>query len=540
MQIFCGIILISNVDRKILLVRYKKWYRWFPRWKEDVSMRLKGLCCRLWVMPNYLVSNVKILETRKEDWIKETTYFVWYVNRKKVDIQYGEFVDFGWYSLEEVRNNNNFFSMSVLGELEVLLSKELVLKYNRIPLRSKPWNYKIQWSKHAYSRVAALSYLSRNIKFTNIPNILDVWILDEIEGISNASWKVLHIPKTLSDQSRSILPLLPGLLYKHDKVVLHFPKWCGIGARKIDLYLNILEKFWNYIFYDEDNIIIKRWKHSSVIYDFPFPSFSGTSIALTHAAFLSSKTVLTNISIEPEILFQIEVLKQCGVHIRFLKERCIEIVGIDFSKISNDLNIEIPDDRNVLVTKIILSIICKQEFYHKSKENLYLSPLLLEFEKLWIQYWYDKYSIRIYSQQPTLTPINLLANFYPAVCSDWQPFISLLLLSASGNSTIKDFVFENRYKYINEVSKIVWGFSYAFLDDVLEIVWWLECMSTKEASKIFCLDLRSGAVNVLSCFLSLFNVITIKNIYQINRWYENIVWDVFDILWSNHFSYEYE
>ena len=236
-------------------------------------------------------------------------------------------------------------------------------------------------------------------------------------------------------------------------------------------YLDILEKFWNKVIYDGNNIVLKKWNNYVWNYDFYFPSFSWTSIAITLASSIESKTTLNNISIEPEILFQIETLKKCGVTINFLAERSIEIQWIDFSKMKNQLLIKIPEDRNVLITKLILAIITNTEFYYKSDYDLHLSSLLLELEKMWINYVYDKYSIKINRIHKQLKPINILANFYPGICSDWQPFIALVLILISWRSIIKDSVFENRYKYIKEISKIIPKFSYDILWNSLEIIW---------------------------------------------------------------------
>lgn len=546
MQKSCWIILISNVDKKILLVRHKEWHRGFPKWAQeekenDIETALRELYEETWITPNYLVSNIKLHEEyTTNNGGKEVFYFIWYVNRKNVKINKNELVEYSRDSLDQIKNNSSFLSITILDQLGNLLSKELVLKYNNINENFLVLNYKLQWSKHAYSRVAALSYLSWRISFSNVPNILDVWILDEINALSDLSWKTLIIPKELSSKSRSIIPLLPGLLYKHDEVILNFPRWCSIGERKIDLYLDILEKFWNEVIYDGYNIIIKKKLHSSLVYDFYFPSFSWTSIAITHASFIRAKTILNNISIEPEILFLIDMLKKCGVSINFVAERSIEIIGIDFSSIDHEIQIPIPDDRNVLVTKIILSIISKREFHYKSNYDLCLSPFLLELEKIWIDFSYDKYSIKINSNQRPIRPINILADFYPGICSDWQPFISLLLLTIWGKSIIKDSVFEDRYKYIKEVSKIIPNFSYSILGNALELVWWIEPNEDNLESEIECLDLRSGVVNAIGCVLSPLDEIIIKNIYQINRWYENILWDMFDVLWVNKFRYEYE
>lgn len=546
MEKSCGIILISNVDKKILLVRHKEWHRWFPKWHQEnneneIEAALRELKEETWIIPNYLVSNIQFSEEYLTNrGLKKVIYFIWYVNRKEVKLEYNELDDFKRNSFNQIKDNKKFLSVSILGELEKILKKEVILKYNKTKKYQLLLPYKIQWSKHAYSRVVALRYLTWNIKLTNIPNILDVWILDEIHAISNLSWETITIPKELSDRSRSIIPLLPGLLYKHNEIILNFPKWCSIGARKIDLYLDILEKFWNKVIYDGNNIVLKKWNNYVWNYDFYFPSFSWTSIAITLASSIESKTTLNNISIEPEILFQIETLKKCGVTINFLAERSIEIQWIDFSKMKNQLLIKIPEDRNVLITKLILAIITNTEFYYKSDYDLHLSSLLLELEKMWINYVYDKYSIKINRIHKQLKPINILANFYPGICSDWQPFIALVLILISWRSIIKDSVFENRYKYIKEISKIIPKFSYDILWNSLEIIWLVKNKKCDLKNEIMCLDLRSGAVNTIWCFLSPIDEIKIKNIYQINRWYENIVWDISDVLWINNFSYEYE
>lgn len=122
----------------------------------------------------------------------------------------------------------------------------------------------------------------------------------------------------------------------------------------------------------------------------------------------------------------------------------------------------------------------------------------------------------IYLDSPErLKAIDIKTEPYPGFPTDMQSIFVATLIRAQGTSSIKENIFENRYRYVPELKKM--GVDIEQEDRKLKIVGQKEI----KASKLKATDLRGGAALVIAA-LQADGITEISNIEYILRGYENL------------------
>ena len=115
-----------------------------------------------------------------------------------------------------------------------------------------------------------------------------------------------------------------------------------------------------------------------------------------------------------------------------------------------------------------------------------------------------------------LRPVNIKTLPYPGFPTDMQPQVSTALCLAGGTSNITDGVYDNRYKYMNELRKMGADVS---VDGCFAVINGVEKLT---GAQVAACDLRAGAAMVIAglCAEGTTEVVDIK---YIERGYENFV-----------------
>ena len=123
-------------------------------------------------------------------------------------------------------------------------------------------------------------------------------------------------------------------------------------------------------------------------------------------------------------------------------------------------------------------------------------------------------SIRVMGDKP-FVKANVKAIPYPGFPTDMQPQISTLLCLAEGTSIVTESIFDNRFRYVDELRRLGANIS---VDSRTAVI---EGISKFTAAPVKATDLRAGAALVIAA-LSAEGVTEIEDIHHIERGYENI------------------
>lgn len=385
----------------------------------------------------------------------------------------------------------------------------------------------ISGSKNASLPIIAATLLNKGItKLYNVPNIHDVQIMLKILKvlgckIKKSSGKIVidsrkinkkEIPEELMNQMRSSVILAGALISRNKEVVFSYPGGCDIGARPIDLHLEGFRKIGidieeksGYIKCNCDNII-----GSEITLD--FPSVGATENIMLASVYGEGTTIIKNAAREPEIIDLQNFLIKLGANIEGAGESVITIEGIN--KVKKDISYTVMPDRIEAGTMLCAAAITGGNIKINKVIPEHISSVIYKLEKMGCIINSKKNSICIEAPKK-LKAEDIKTMPYPGFPTDMQSIMASVLTVSKGSSIVVENIFENRYKYTNELKKMGAKIKVEGKTAVFKGVRKLY------GAKVKSTDLRGGAALVVAG-LSAKGKTEITNIEYILRGYENL------------------
>ena len=123
-------------------------------------------------------------------------------------------------------------------------------------------------------------------------------------------------------------------------------------------------------------------------------------------------------------------------------------------------------------------------------------------------------AVRVCAKDIELSPTQVTTLPYPGFPTDMQPQMAVVLALASGTSTVTESIFENRFKYVDELARM--GASMK-VESNIAIITGVEHFT---GARVSAPDLRAGAALVIAG-LAADGVTTVDDIHFIQRGYED-------------------
>lgn len=329
----------------------------------------------------------------------------------------------------------------------------------------------------------------------------------------------VNIPLEYTKKTRCSLMLLGALLKRKGKVRIGFPGGCSFSDRRpFDIHLEGLQALGAEINISDDAIEVVHIEDKDAVFAMRFPSVGATMNLLMYAVTGRATVVLENVAIEPEVVTLVEYLNKCGGRIEFDAEaRRIEVMGV---KALYGCDFRIIYDRIQTMTYVCLALMHKVDVNILGIDSLtqIQTPLDL-LESAGAEYFYDaeQQQLSFFGSRSKLKGVNIVAEPYPAFPTDLQPIFSAMLLTAEGSSRVKDLVYPERVKYIDELRLM--GAPIEVNNGVIEIK---PLMSHLVSASMKSYDLRAG----MACLMlgSLCDESsTITQAQQIFRGYDHMI-----------------
>ena len=381
-------------------------------------------------------------------------------------------------------------------------------------------------SKNAALPIIATAILNPEpITLYNIPNIEDTRITLEILKILGCTVEKKNdkiticsknmnkttIPKELMHKLRSTVVLAGAIIGRFKKATFAFPGGCNIGARPIDLHLEAFKKLGIDIEEKDDiinctckEIIGKRIK-------LRFPSVGATENIILASVYAKGATHITNAAKEPEIKDLARCLNSMGAKVYGAGTSEITIFGV---RQLHKTTYKIISDRIETGTLLCAAAGTGGNITIKNANPENLLTVLYSLKEAGCQITLSKNSIKLKAPKK-LKAINIKTEPYPGFPTDMQPIIGAILTKAEGESIIEENIFENRFKYADELSRM--GANIEIKDKKL-IIKGVDNLYGKE---VMSKDLRGGAALVIAGLMSE-GITKVENIEYILRGYENL------------------
>lgn len=376
----------------------------------------------------------------------------------------------------------------------------------------------------ALAILAAAIMTDETVTIDNLPNVRDINVLlQAIEEIGahvervdihkvkiNGSFiRGVNVDNEFIRRIRASYYLIGALLgkYKHAEVAL--PGGCDIGSRPIDLHM----KGFRSMGADIDiahGLVIARAKELKGTHIYMDKVSVGATINIMMAAAMADgKTVIENAAKEPHVVDVANFLNRMGANIRGAGTDVIRIVGVE--RLHATEYSVIPDQieagtfmfavaaagGNVLVKNVI-----PKHLEATTAKLLEVGCQVEEFDD----------SVRVISDGH-LRHTQVTTLPYPGFPTDMQPQMAVLLGIAEGTSTVTESIFENRFKYVDELTRM--GADIKVESNIAII----SGVKRYTGARVNAPDLRAGAALVIAG-LAAEGITVVDDIYYIQRGYE--------------------
>lgn len=259
------------------------------------------------------------------------------------------------------------------------------------------------------------------------------------------------IPLELGGLYRTATMVLGPLLHIFGKAVVPNPGGCRLGLRPIDWHIQGLKKMGAKISYDQGFFYASCNRLKGVKFKFPKNSHTGTETLILAAVNAEGETILENASQEPEVDDLIKLLNLMGAKIKRIKNRNLVISGV---KKLTGADFRIMPDRNETVTFAILAITSKGKILVKGAQKDQLKSFLTNLDHVGAPYKIiDAENIQ-FQPAKKIKSSDITTLPHPGFMTDWQAPWSVLMTQAKGRSVLHETIFENRFTYVNELTKM--------------------------------------------------------------------------------------
>lgn len=377
----------------------------------------------------------------------------------------------------------------------------------------------------ALAILAAAIMTDETVTIDNLPNVRDINVL--LQAIEEIGAKVervdvhkvkingsfirgVNVDNEFIRKIRASYYLIGALLgkYKHAEVAL--PGGCDIGSRPIDLHIKGFRSMGVDVDISHGMVIAKTDKLVGTHIYLDKVSVGATINIMMAAAMADGKTVIENAAKEPHVVDVANFLNSMGANIRGAGTDVIRIVGVE--KLHKTEYSVIPDQieagtfifavaatgGNVLVKNVI-----PKHLEATTAKLLEAGCKVEEFDD----------AVRVISDGK-LKHTQVTTLPYPGFPTDMQPQMAVLLGIAEGTSTVTESIFENRFKYVDELTRM--GADIKVESNIAII----SGVKKYTGARVNAPDLRAGAALVIAG-LAAEGITVVDDIHYVERGYED-------------------
>lgn len=361
----------------------------------------------------------------------------------------------------------------------------------------------------------------------NLPAISDVDVSLEILSELGATVRMLNrntyeidtthihctaVPDDLSRQMRASYYFLGALLARFGEGQVAMPGGCNLGPRPIDQHLKAFCALGaeDSVEYGMIKVSGKDLEGAHVFFD--TVSVGATMNAMLGAVLANGQTVLENVAKEPHIVDLANFLNMMGADVRGAGTDVIKIRG---KEVLHGCNYSIIPDQIEAGSYMVAAAMTGGNVLVKNVIPKHLEPITakLELAGATVEEFDD--AVRVY-RTGDLQATKIKTMPHPGFPTDMQPLMTVLLSIAKGTSIVTEGIWENRFRYVDELVRMGANIQ---VDGQVAVI---EGVEELQPAPLRASDLRAGAALVVAA-LSAKGVSEIDEISHIERGYERMV-----------------
>ncbi|WP_425060777.1 UDP-N-acetylglucosamine 1-carboxyvinyltransferase 1 [Sporomusa carbonis] len=386
-------------------------------------------------------------------------------------------------------------------------------------------NVRISGAKNATLPIMAATLLCSGVNVIHdVPYLRDIQAMQDIltllgakisrQGhtmlIDTTNVSKAEIPEHLMREMRASVFLMGPLLGRFRKVRVSYPGGCAIGPRPINLHIKALEKIGAKVDESFGFIDAEAAELTGGEVNFDFPSVGATENAMMAAVLAKGITIIRNAAREPEIVDLQAILNKMGAQISGAGTDTIRIDGVE--KL-------VPAEHTVMCDRIeagtflMAGAMTRGDIVIENIVPEYLFSVTDKLQEIGAQVTTGSNYIRIKARE--LRGVDIKTLPFPGFPTDLQAPILSVVTIAKGTSIITETIFENRFKHVDELTRMGAKIKVEGRTAIIRGV------PKLTGAIVSAPDLRAGSALVLAA-LAAEGTSEIEQVYHIDRGYEHI------------------
>lgn len=392
-----------------------------------------------------------------------------------------------------------------------------------VPLRGE---VSIGGAKNAALGILAAAIMTdETVTIENVPNVRDTRVLlQAIEGIgakvkyiynntvqiNGSSISDLNVEYEYIRKIRASYYLLGALLGKYKESNVALPGGCNIGSRPIDQHLKGFKALGAKVNIDHGVVSAKAENLVGGHIYFDVVTVGATINLMMASCMAEGETILENAAKEPHIVDVANFLNAMGANIKGAGTDVIRIKGVN--RLHGCTYSIIPDQIEA-GTFMMAAAATRGDIVIKDVIPKHLESITAKLLEMGCKLVEGDDWIRVIAEGE-VGSTNVKTLPYPGFPTDMQPQIAVALALAKGSSMVTESIFENRFKYVDELNrmgaKIKVEGNTAYIEGVEKFT----------SAQLSAPDLRAGAALVIAA-LAADGISQIDDIEYIQRGYED-------------------
>ena len=322
------------------------------------------------------------------------------------------------------------------------------------------------------------------------------------------------VPYELFRQMRASYYLLGAELGRFGRAVVGFPGGCDFGERPIDQHIKGFEALGGEVNLENGNIAIEakggQLKGTNIFFD--LVSVGATINIMLAAVTAEGTTIIDNAAREPHIVDLANFLNTCGANIRGAGTDMIKIKGV---KSLYGCTYAIIPDMIEAGTFMIAAAATRGCVRINNVIPKHLESVAAKLEEIGVSVEELDDAVIVKGVE-SLSRTSVKTHPYPGYPTDMHPQMTVLLTQAQGVSYITEGVYENRFRYVDELRRMG---AQIKVDGRTAII---EGGTPLSAAPVRAVDLRAGVAMVIAGLIAEGDT-EVTDIHLIERGYDDIV-----------------
>lgn len=377
----------------------------------------------------------------------------------------------------------------------------------------------------ALAILAAAIMADETVTIDNLPNVRDINVLldamaeigariDRVDEhtvkINGSLIRELCVEYEYIKKIRASYYLLGALLGKYNHAEVALPGGCDIGSRPIDLHLKGFRALGADVSIQHGLIIAEAAHLKGTHIYLDKVSVGATINIMMAAAMADGKTIIENAAKEPHVVDLANFLNSMGAKIKGAGTDVIRIKGV--SRLHGTEYTIIPDQIEA-GTFMFAAALTKGDITVKNVIPKHLESITAKLLEIGCEIEESDDAMRVVCSKP-LKHTHVKTLPYPGFPTDMQPQITVALGLSTGTSIVTDTIFENRFKYVDELTRMGADIKVEGTTAIINGV------GRYTGASLSAPDLRAGAALVVAG-LAAEGFTTVDEIHYIARGYED-------------------